>query len=317
MRSYVLVAIAVFAVAVAEGMDIGRPKLHNKLSHARAKLSGSHAVGSVSRAEIEQLEHLRVAAAEREESLADRFAMDLAAHVQTADAAAVKVEAETVVTSSAAEGESVEADLATEDEGESEAESESEADAEESSSADSGLSIESLQELEFSKSSLYAPRKDALKAGVKPVTLQTGGMRWSNCMVAGKKGKGSAQSSLSSVVLRAAPPLRDQSLIVEIDGKYTGPDVTYGSATLQIARVSSPEPQAKDLPDLVYRHSIVLKDVLMANPFTSKDALSATMYVPESVFNMYAPSGVYTATITFTNQDKQPFACAKVDFDLA
>jgi len=62
---------------------------------------------------------------------------------------------------------------------------------------------------------------------------------------------------------------------------------------------------------------VVLKDVVLVNPFTSKDPLSATMYVPESAFNMYAPSGQYTLSVVFTNQDKQPFACTKVDFSLA
>jgi len=311
------------AVGVAEGIDIGRPKLHNKLAHRRAQLGDAAvaAVGSATREEIEQLEHLRVAAAERTESLADRFALDLAAHVTT-EAAAV---------TTAAEGEALEADIVASDEAAEEGEAEAEADAETEAAgaaeADSGLSIETLQELEFSKSTVYAPRKNALKSGVKAGTLKAGDIKWSNCQVAGKQAKGKAkgkkakaagaQSTLNSVVLRAAPPIRDQSLVVEIDGKYTGPDVTYGSATLQIARVSSTEPQAKDLPDLVYRHSIVLKDVLMANPFTARDPLSITMYVPESVFNMYAPSGEYTMSVVLTNQDKQPFACTKIDFALA
>jgi hypothetical protein len=314
MRALVLIALAAVVVCVA-GVEIGRPnptKLHNKLAHRRSRLGEGQAVGSATKAEIEALEHLRVAAAERSESLADRFAIDLEAHV----AEAVTVES----------GDAVEAELASEDEAQvavaEEATEEAVAETETEAEAETGLSIETLQELEFTKSSVFAPRKALLKSGAKPATLKTDGIRWSNCQVAGKakskKAKAApAQSKLSNVVLRAAPPMRDQSFIVEIDGTYAGPDVTYGSVTLQIARVSSAEPQAKDIPQLVYRHSVVLKDVLMANPFTAKDPLSATMFVPESAFNMYAPSGQYSLSVVFTNQDKQPFACTKIDFALA
>jgi len=321
MRAYVLVAVAVLAVAsVVSGVEIGRPnptKLHNKLAHRRSQLGEAQVVGLASKAEIEQLEQLRVAAAERSESLADRFAMDLAAHV--AAASAEKVEAEAVA--GMTQGEAVEAELASEGEVADEEQTEVVVEAAAEAEADAGLSLETLQELEYTKSSVFAPRKQ-LKSSAKPVTLDTNTIKWSNCQVAGKakskKAKAApAQSKLTNVVLRAAPPMRDQSFVVEIDGTYAGPDVTYGSVTMQIARVSSSEPQAKDMPELVYRHSVVLKDVVLVNPFTSKDPLSATMYVPESAFNMYAPSGQYTLSVVFTNQDKQPFACTKVDFSLA
>jgi len=240
---------------------------------------------------------------------------------------------------------------------------EAEAEAEESGAADSGLSVEALQDMEFSNPSKFAPKPNAApasaadktkakkgkgKAGekaakgkgkgkakkavkiaaakkvkaAKPAAPRThtlaDGTKWTNCQVAGAKdAKGAGQTTLQSVVVKAAPPMREQSFVIEIDGTYSGPDVTYGSVTMQIARVSSNEPQAEELPELVYRHSVVLSDVLMYNPFTAQNPLSATMFVPESAFNRYAPAGEYTVSVVFTNQDKQPFACAKADFSLA
>jgi len=291
------------------GVDIGRPTpLRNKLQVHRARL-GESVVGA---AENEKLEHLRVAAAEREgDSLADRFAMDLATHV--AAKAAEKVEAEAVagMETDSESGATVTADLA------------SDSDIEAMQSIDvvqaaenvansvqaGGLSIETLQELEYQRSSV-----NAKKSG-KRVKLQTEKMMWSNCQYSSSKSVG--VSTLKYVTLRSMPPIRDQSLVIEIDGSYKGPDVTYGSVTLQIARLSSQETQAKDMPELVYRHSIVLSDMVSANPFRAADPLSLTMYVPTSAFNMYAPAGEYVLTVVLTNQDKQPFGCAKIEFQLA
>jgi hypothetical protein len=323
MRVALLVALVVAVAAV----DIGRPlPLHNKLAHRRMRLGdGLSVAGSVSKAEVEALEQLRVAAAEREGvSLADQFATDLEAHVaaKAAAKAAAKSEAEAVagmdVEVEAAAGEAVTADIVDTAETVIDADVAQAAEgvAEEAAEQEqaSGLSIEALQELEYSKSTRNA---NAKAVGGKKSTLRTDKQKWENCLAAPAKGtKGAGQSKLSAVTMRAAPPLRDQAFVVEIDGTYQGPDVTYGSVTLQIARVSSTEPQAVDLPELVYRHSIVLKDVLQANPFTAKDALSATMYVPNAAFNEFAPSGEYVLTVVFTNQDKAPFACTKVNFSL-
>jgi len=60
-----------------------------------------------------------------------------------------------------------------------------------------------------------------------------------------------------------------------------------------------------------------MSDVIAFSPFKSTDPLSATLYVPEAAFNMYAPAGHYVVTVVGTNQDKLPFFCAKVDFKLA
>jgi len=322
MRAVVVVAVVLFAVAVA-AVDIGRPlALHNKLVHRRARLGEGIHASVVSRAEVEALERLRVAAAEREGgSLADQFASDLEAHVtaKAAAKAAEKIEAEAVagmdVEADASDSQIVRADTETETDIDIAQAAEVVAEESSESSADSGLHIESLQELEYSKSTRNA---NAKAVNNKKSTLKSGEVKWSNCQsVPSKAVKGVGQTKLSAVTLRAAPPMRDQSFVVEIDGTYTGPDVTYGSVTLQIARVRSSEPQAADLPELVYRHSVVLHDVLQANPFTAKDALSATMYVPASAFSEYAPSGDYTLSVVFTNQEKQPFACTKLDFQLA
>jgi len=160
-----------------------------------------------------------------------------------------------------------------------------------------------------------APKKAKLIAKKKvATTLNQSATKWYNCQFSSSPAAG--VSTLKAVAFRAAPPLRDQAFVVEVDGTYKGPDVTYGSVTLQIARVKSSEPQAKDMPELVYRHSVVLSDVVAFNPFKQSDPLSATMYVPEAAFNMFAPAGDYVATVTFTNQDKLPFGCAKVDFKL-
>jgi len=157
-------------------------------------------------------------------------------------------------------------------------------------------------------------KAEAPKPKAKASTGTLKQKKWSNCQFSESKEQGA--SSLKEVTIRAAPPLRDQAFVVEVEGAYKGPDVTYGSVTLQIERLSSPESHAKDLPELVYRHSIVLSDVVLVSPFKQTDALSATMYVPSSAFNMYAPSGEYSATVVFTNQDKLPFVCAKIDFNL-
>lgn len=327
MRAVLLVAV-VCVVAVA-GVAVGRPVLHNKLAHRRARLGegvAAAAVAQASKAEVAELERLRVAASEREGlSLADQFATDLEAHVVAKDAlkAAAKQDVEATAGLDVAAAVEVGAEADTEAEAEADTEAEVDIDvaqaadavAEEAGAVDAGLSFEALQELEFSNPKKNAPKA---KAGVKPSTLQADGTKWANCLAAPAKGaKGAGQTKLTSVVLRAAPPMREQSFVVEIDGTYAGADVTYGSVTLQIARVATTEPQAKGLPELVYRHSVVLKDVLMYNPFTAKNPLSATMYVPESAFNAYAPAGDYTMSVVFTNQDKQPFACTKVDFKLA
>jgi len=318
----------------------------------------------------EQLETLTVAAAERETSLADQFAMDLAAHV--AAKSAEKSEAEAVAGMEAEvdtnSGATVQAELASESIESTDidvaqaAEDASVAD----SNANNGLNIEQLQELEYQQSSVNAASADAetetdaeaekdknkskskstkskaaagkkvpkaKKAAAKAkavkkvpavkksnvakkvaTTLNQSATKWYNCQFSSSPAAG--VSTLKAVAFRAAPPLRDQAFVVEVDGTYKGPDVTYGSVTLQIARVKSSEPQAKDMPELVYRHSVVLSDIVAFNPFKQTDPLSATMYVPEAAFNMFAPAGEYTATVTFTNQDKLPFGCAKVDFKL-
>jgi len=335
----------VLAVATAVAIDIGRPKmLHNKLAARKATLGDSGSAAQAHEA-TEQIEHLRVAAAERETSLADQFAMDLDAHVAAKEAAVAggqtdaTVEAESVVstdTSGAVEAEVVTgsdaeiviemadgASTATETEAEEEAETEaeesSESESESEGEGEGGLAVELLQDLEF--------QQTAATSGTKR-TFATEKIKWSNCAytsnakaapaaakakpakktkkVKAAKVANNGQTRLTSVTLKPASLLRDQSFVVEIEGVYTGPDVTYGSVTLQIARGET----------LAYRHSLLLSDVITFNPLRSGAALSTTLYVPEAAFNMYAPHGDYVLTVVFTNQDKLPFACARVDFKL-
>jgi len=371
MRTAILLLIG--TIVVVSAIRVARPPpLHLKLSEQRRQLSAS----VKDKAFIQAYEHLSVAAAERETSLADKFAIDLAAHVAAKSAEKMEAEAVAGMTTEvdANSGATVQAELA-----DSTVEAvETEQVIVDSGAADSvsnnGLNIETLQELEYQQSSTNAGSADteteteteaeaesesekdknkkskstkaaagkkvpkakgvvgkgkavakgAKKAAPKKVnliakkkvatTLNQAATKWYNCQFSSSPAAGI--STLKAVAFRAAPPLRDQAFVVEVDGTYKGPDVTYGSVTLQIARVKSAEPQAKDMPELVYRHSVVLSDVIAFNPFKQSDPLSATMYVPEAAFNMFAPAGEYVATVTFTNQDKLPFGCAKVDFKL-
>jgi len=206
-----------------------------------------------------------------------------------------------------------------EEEAETEAEESSESESESEGEGEGGLAVELLQDLEF--------QQTAATSGTKR-TFATEKIKWSNCAytsnakaapaaakakpakktkkVKAAKVANNGQTRLTSVTLKPASLLRDQSFVVEIEGVYTGPDVTYGSVTLQIARGET----------LAYRHSLLLSDVITFNPLRSGAALSTTLYVPEAAFNMYAPHGDYVLTVVFTNQDKLPFACARVDFKL-
>jgi len=305
--------LVVVCLAVVNAVDIGRPlmarnKLDSRMSAHRSRIETARGA-----AEMEKLEHLRVAAAERETSLADQFAEALTAH--EAVKAAAKVEAEAVAgMDSEAETESaVTAELAESNEAMESIDVAQAAENVAATESSQTLSIEMLQELEYQKSTKFAPKPSAAKS--KPSTLQTDKMMWSNCGVATSKAAGA--STFKYVTLRTAPPIRDMSMVVELDGAYKGPDVTYGSVTLQIKRLSSTETQAKDMPELAYRHSIVLSDVLAFNPFRATDPLSMTMYIPESAFNMYAPAGQYVLTVVLTNQNKEQFGCARIDFQLA
>jgi len=162
------------------------------------------------------------------------------------------------------------------------------------------LAIELLQGLEYQQ---MMP-----KSGTKRI-FDMEKTKWSNCAYTSKNGP-KAVAKLTNVALRPATMLREQSFVIEVDGTYKGPNVNYGSVTVQIAR------EKGKAQELVYRHSIVLSDVIGFNPFRAGDPLSTTMYVPESAFNMYALHGNYVMTVVFTNQDKQPFACARIDFRL-
>lgn len=304
----VLAVLIVVALSLANAIEISRPVLLRSKLQARRTRLGDSVVGA---AEQETLEHLRVAAAEREgDSLADQFAMDLASHVAAKSAAKAEAEATAGLDSE----ETVVAEIVSDSEAQVEVTQAVEAVSESSE----GLSMATLQELEYTKTSVYAPKvavKAAVAAALKRVALKTDEMRTGSCQLTNDKAAG--VSTLKHISLRAAPPVRDQSFVVEIDGAYKGPDVTYGSVTIQIARVSSTESQAKDMPELAYRHSIVLSDVVQPNPFRVSDPLSVTLYVPEESFNMYAPSGEYKLTVVMTQQDKLPFACAQIDFRLA
>jgi len=86
--------------------------------------------------------------------------------------------------------------------------------------------------------------------------------------------------------------------------------VTGGAVTLQIAGKKGSS------YSLVYRHAIRMRDVLTFLPLRT-GAMGATLFVPQHAFNLEAPHGDYVLTVTFTNQLKQQFACAKVDFKLA
>jgi len=342
--SILLVAVM---VAGAVAINIGRPSLPlaSKLMAKKARLGESLAGAAAN----EEYAKLQVAASEREGgSLADQFAVDLAAHV--AVVAAEKSEAEAVagmdVASTEGEGVTVSAEIVTANELDADVAQAAEdaAVTESDTQTETGLVIESLQSLEYQQSAETeaeadsdkpkskkaktngkpkAAPKSKSKVAAKPVliskrvqkTLVSAATKTSNCQFSSSPAAG--VSKLTAVAFRAAPPLRDQAFAVEIDGSYAGPDVTYGSVTLQIARVRSSEPQAKDLPELVYRHSVVMSDVIAFSPFKSTDPLSATLYVPEAAFNMYAPAGDYVVTVVGTNQDKLPFFCAKVDFKLA
>ncbi len=66
--------LVVVCLAVVNAVDIGRPlmarnKLDSRMSAHRSRIETARGA-----AEMEKLEHLRVAAAERETSLADQFA---------------------------------------------------------------------------------------------------------------------------------------------------------------------------------------------------------------------------------------------------
>jgi len=270
-----LLFLVVGLFVVVSAVEVGRPALHNKLLHRKATLGESAASAAVTA----RIEELRVAAAEREHSLADKFAADLEAHVAAKEAAGAESETE--------------ADAETE----AETETEAEADAD----SDHRLVLESLAALEYQNAGV-------LESGKKK-TLRTAKSGWSSCLMNSDKTAGT--TTLKAVAFKAAPPLRDQAFVVNIDGQYTGPDVTYGSATLQIARADK-----KSGPELVYRHSIVMSDVLVPNDPFRAGPLSATMYVPHSAFNLMAKEGDYSVSVTFTNQFKEPFACAKLDFKL-
>jgi len=240
------------------------------------------------------LEQLRVAASERDQSLADKFAADLEAHVAAQDAAEDSTETDTETDAA------IETEIETEDEAQSEAKADAAAAG--AADADHRLVFEALQALEY--------RSASVTSGAKH-TLRSEKTRWSSCLSNSDRAAG--VTTLSAVAFKAAPPLRDQAFVVNIDGLYKGPDVTYGSVTLQIARSN-----AVGGPELVYRHSIVLSDVVMPDPpgpFRS-GPLSTTMYVPNSAFNLMAKEGDYALSVTFTNQYKEPFACAKLEFRL-
>jgi len=321
-------AILLFAatIAVSSAIQVSRPApLNLKLNEARRQLAASVRDQSF----VETMEHLSVAAAERDTSLADKFAVDLAAHV------AAKEDAEGTVGMEEAEteaGESNEGDTIT-----------SELAIEAAGASESELSFESLQSLEFFES------HERRGANAKPKTLQTGPAKttvhvsrsgnniikkdkaqyWANCQSIEMSVKSKVGiTTFANIALRANPPVRTASFAIEIDGTYTGPDVTYGSVTLQIARVKTDEltlnkqtkrtekPPANS-PQLVYRHSIVLSDVVNEVPVKSGQHLSTTLYIPTEAFDMYAAAGEYKMTAVFTNQNKLPFACAMVDFRLA
>lgn len=328
--------VAVVCVVAAAGVAVGRPQLHNKLAHRRAQLGESVAAG--------ELERLRVVAQEREGvSLADQFASDVAAHAVAKDAlkAAAKADAEATAGLDVA----VQAEVVADTEGAQELDMdvaqavEETAEAEETGAADDKKKavVPAKKADGKKKAAKKQPAKAKAKVAAKPVaakkpapklvtptpkaeapktTTLADGTKWSSCLAANAKG----QTTLSAVAFKAAPPLREQSYVIEIDGSYKGADVTYGSVTMQIVRVK-PHPAeaavAATYDEVVYEHSVVLSDVLMYNPFTAANPLSATMYIPEAAFSRMAPAGDYALTVQFTNQDKEQFACTKVEFKLA
>jgi len=303
MRAAILL---ICVVATVSAIAVSRPApLNLKANEHRRQL-----VNSVKDpAFIEQYEHLSVAAAERETSLADKFAVDLAAHVaakQDAEATSGMTEEETDASNEADS-------IVVESEGSSEGE----------------LSFESLQSLEFFATHERSKTAKPKTLITKPVTDRA--QYWSNCQsVSMSEGSKVGMTTFGNIALKANPPVRGSSFAIEIDGTYTGPDVTYGSVTLQIARVKTTEltlnkktkrtvKPPKNTPELVYRHSLVLSDVLNENDgrLRSGNAVSTTLYIPTEAFDMYATSGEYKMTAVFTNQNKLPFACAMVDFRLA
>jgi len=307
MRSAILL-IAV--IAAASAVNIARPPpLNLKLSEQRRQLGESVADKSF----VETYERLSVAAAEREHSLADKFAVDLAAHVAAkeegeATAGMEAVEAENEVTSDASnEADTITDELAIESSGSSEGE----------------LVLEALQSLEF-----FESHERPHNAKAKTLATSKAAMKWGNCQsVTVSTREKVGVTTLQNVALRANPPLRTSSFAVEIDGSYIGPDVTYGSVTIQIARTKTneltlngktkrTEKPPTNYPALIYRHSIVLSDVLNFNPLKSGQPVSATLFIPTEAFNLYAASGDYVLTAVFTNQHKLPFACASVNFKL-
>jgi hypothetical protein len=300
MRTALLLGI----IAAASAIAVSRPApLNLKLSEQRRQLGASVKDKSF----LEQFAHLEVAAAERETSLADKFAVDLAAHVAAKEEGEATAGMKDAQTETESEGETITDELAIESEGSSEGE----------------LSFESLQSLEF-----FATHERAPNAKPKTLATKDRAMSWSNCQSVTMDQRAKVGvTTFANVQLRATPPVRDSSFAIEIDGTYTGPDVTYGSVTLQIARVKTSEltfhkgtkrtvKPPKNTPELIYRHSIVLSDVLNFNPLKSGNAVATTVYIPTEAFDMYATAGEYKLTAVFTNQNKLPFACAAVDFKL-
>jgi len=258
-----------------------------------------------------------VAAAEREHSLADKFAMDLAAHVAANEEAEATAGMDNV-------DEAVDSETATEVETENTGEGLTDELAIESAGSSEGeLSMESLQSLEFFES-------HERSASAKPKTLLTTkkAMSWSNCQSVTMDNRDKVGvTTLKNVALRANPPMRTSSFSVELDGQYLGPEITYGSVTIQIARTKTTEltlnkktkrteKPPKNSPRLIYRHSLVLSDVINYNPLKHGHPVSATLFIPTEAFNLYAASGDYTLTVVFTGQHKLPFACAAVNFKL-
>jgi len=267
--------LLVLAVVAASAVEIGRPALHNKLNARKMQLGESVAT----QVQAEQLAHLRVVAEERETSLADKFAADLEAHVTAKEAATESGADELFGVSMGA--------------------------------ADTNAAVHSMME-SLTALEYKLPKSKLIVNGANPKALNSKKTKWSSCLANDNKAVG--VTTLKTVAFRSAPPLRDQSFVVNIDGQYKGPNVEYGSVTLQIAR------EEKEGLVLVYRHSIVLSDVLQhafGKPFRAGDPFTASMYVPSDAFNLMAKEGDHVLTVVFTNQDKKPFACAELNFNLA
>jgi len=230
--------------------------------------------------ESSELARLRVAAAERATSLADRIAEDMEAEMAAREEAAAEDEAE-VDTADAAE-----------------------VDADADADTDAALSFEALSALEFVS-------RDGT-GSTRAKTLIGSATKWSSCQTDADKATGA--TALSAVSFQTLPPMRTSSFLVNVDGKYTGPDVSAGSVTVQIAR------NERAGPVLVYRHSVRLEDVLGHHPtlpFRASDPFTTALYIPSTAFSIMAKEGPHTLTAVFTNQDKRPFACARIDFTLA